>query len=93
MYPLYTMLVLVANLFAIMIGMETTEYQHLDTESQLQQQVDQLKQQLERAQIIVNVFRTRTLEIQEQLLTEQVEHEMTKRTLSKIIAERQDGNS
>ena len=89
MYPLYTILALVANLFAIMIGMETTDYQHLDDESLLKQQNEQLKHQLERAQIIINVFRTRTLEIQEQLLTEQVEHELTKQALAKLAAQQE----
>ena len=37
---------------------------------------------LERAQIIIDMFRRRTIEIQEQLIAEQVAHEQTKRNLT-----------
>jgi len=49
-----------------------------------------MDESLERAQIIIDAFRRRTIEIQEQLIAEQVAHELTKRQLSALVAQIQN---
>ena len=48
-----------------------------------------MDESLERAQIIIDTFRRRTIEIQEQLIAEQVAHELTKRNLSRLQSQMQ----
>ena len=49
-----------------------------------------MDEQLERAQVLLEKYRTRLIIVQEELIAEQVAHELTKRKLNTLQLEMQD---